>query len=377
MSKYLLECAVWEITLKCNLSCLHCGSSAGEKRKTELDTSQALKICSDLKDAGCLSVALMGGEPFLRADFWDIAARIRELGMDLSVITNGTIFKEDFFEKLKSLSPRAVAVSIDGAKKETHERIRGVNGCYEKSWKFINFALRAGLPVSVITTVSKLNIGELKEMSEQLMDKKIAWQIQTAGSEGERFSKEYLLDREEFYGVGVFIDWLRKTYSPYRLPVIGAHDLGYYSFFLNDLSIYGQWPGCQAGRSVIGIRSNGDILPCLSINDDRFAAGNALKTSISELWNNDRFWEAFRNFKKNDTGENCSSCDKFEECMGGCCEMSLMKTGKIRNDFYCFRSIEKENFSGFFGRLRLKLAEKKKSGFSGLPALRDIFLGKR
>lgn len=377
MKKYLLECAVWELTLKCNLNCLHCGSSAGEKRKTELSRQQALDLCLDLKQAGCLSVALMGGEPFLRPDFWDIANRVRELGMDLSIITNGTIFNEDFFPRLVSLSPRAVAVSLDGAKKETHEKIRGVSGCYEKSWKFINRALAENLPVSVITTVSKLNIGELKELSLQLADRKIAWQIQTAGSEGERFSAQYLLDREEFYAVGIFIDWLKKNYPPQRLPVIGAHDLGYHSRFLGDLSLYGKWPGCQAGRSVIGIRSDGDIMPCLSLNNSSFVAGNVLERKLEDIWKDDSAFSAFRNFKKEDAGENCAGCIKLEECMGGCCEMSLMKTGKLRNDFYCFRSIEESSARNMPDRLRLWLAGFSRKKNSGLGLLRKIFQGER
>ncbi|MEW5951923.1 MAG: radical SAM protein [Elusimicrobiota bacterium] len=375
--KYRLECAVWEITLKCNLNCIHCGSCAGEKREKELSREEALKLCEDLKEAGCLSVALMGGEPLLRPDFWDIAEKVRALGMDLSVITNGTIYKEEYFKKLAELKPRAVAVSIDGAKKETHEKIRGSIGCWEKSWKFINRAIEEKLPVSLITTVSKINISQLKDLSDMIKGKNIAWQIQTAGSEGERFPKEYLLSREEFYAVGVFIDWLRKNYTPDIMPVIGAHDLGYYSAFLGDLSVYGQWPGCQAGKTVIGIRSSGDVLPCLSLNDSNFIVANALDRRIKDIWNDDKIFAPFRNFKKEDAGENCRSCDKLEECMGGCCEMSLMKTGKTRNDFYCFRKIEKDSAQNAIDKIKLKLAEFKNKKNLNVERLRKIFLGER
>ena len=109
---YKLSCAVWELSLACNLKCLHCGSTAGGKRAAELSTEEALKLCDDLKNTGCLGVALMGGEPLLRKDFFRIASRVRELGMELSVITNGTIQSEEIFGNLKKLSPRAVAVPI-------------------------------------------------------------------------------------------------------------------------------------------------------------------------------------------------------------------------------------------------------------------------
>lgn len=377
MGKYILECAVWEFTLNCNLRCLHCGSSAGKQRKDELNTDEALLLCQQLKDAGTLSVALMGGEPFLRKDFWLVAERIRQLDMDLSVITNGTIFDEEAFKKLKKLSPRAVAISIDGSKKETHEKIRGVKGCYERAWKFINAALDEGLPVSIITTVSKLNISELGEIANQIKNKNIAWQIQTAGAEGERFSKEFLLDREEFYSVGVFIESLRQKYSPKELPVIGAHDLGYNSCFLKNTSINPFWQGCQAGISVIGIRSNGDVIGCLSINDERFIEGNIRKKTLKEIWEDENSFKYTRKFKLEDAGENCRNCKYLKDCKGGCCEMSLMKTGVFHNDYYCFWKIEQEisekNFL-FKIMMKLKCKDSRKKDFQ---KIRQIFLGER
>ncbi|MEH2299051.1 MAG: hypothetical protein V7K88_08390 [Nostoc sp.] len=36
--------AVWEITLKCNLACQHCGSRAGHTRANELSTAEALDL---------------------------------------------------------------------------------------------------------------------------------------------------------------------------------------------------------------------------------------------------------------------------------------------------------------------------------------------
>ena len=38
------SCAVWELTLRCNSNCIHCGSEAGKARSDELDTEEALKL---------------------------------------------------------------------------------------------------------------------------------------------------------------------------------------------------------------------------------------------------------------------------------------------------------------------------------------------
>jgi len=66
------KCAVWEFTLKCNSNCIHCGSSAGKPRLDELDTEEALSLVKDLKSNGYDGIALMGGEPFLRGDWYEI-----------------------------------------------------------------------------------------------------------------------------------------------------------------------------------------------------------------------------------------------------------------------------------------------------------------
>ncbi len=342
--KYDLACVVWELTLACNLKCLHCGSTAGGRRAEELSTREALDLCADLKKSGCRGVALMGGEPLLRKDFFEIAARVRELGMELSVITNGTIHSEEIFAKLKKLKPRAVAVSLDAADPALHDKIRGLAGAFRKTTDFMNRCLKEGLPVSVITTVHKLNIGELAKLRDLIKGRGIAWQVQTAGGEGGRFSKEFLLDPEEFYSVGLFVEACRREYSPEELPVIGAHDLGYNSALLKNVSLYEKWDGCQAGISVAGVRSDGGVTGCLAINDDKFMEGNVRQKNFFRIWNSPGSFLYTRGFKQEQAGLNCAACEHIETCKGGCNEMSLMKTGVSHNDPYCFCRLEKEIF---------------------------------
>ncbi len=344
MTDYRPACVVWELTLACNLKCLHCGSTAGGRRAAELTPEEALKLCADMARAGTRGVALMGGEPFLRKDFFAIASKVRELGMELSVITNGTIFSDEIFAGLKELSPRAVAVSLDAADPALHDRIRGVPGSFEKSGRFIDRCLAEGLPVSVITTVHKLNIKELPKLRDALKGRGIAWQVQTAGAEGGRFKKEFLLTPEEFYSVGLFVEACRREFSPEELPVIGAHDLGYHSLLLKNVSLYETWDGCQAGKAVAGVRSDGGVLGCLAINDDRFLEGNVRERSFYDIWNDPAGFAYTRGYKKEQAGANCAGCEHADTCGGGCNEMSLMKTGELHNDPYCFHRLEKELF---------------------------------
>jgi len=81
--------AVWEITLKCNLSCSHCGSRAGAARDQELTTAEALDLVGQLREVGIREVALIGGEAYLRPDWLVIAAAIVDAGMVCSMTTGG------------------------------------------------------------------------------------------------------------------------------------------------------------------------------------------------------------------------------------------------------------------------------------------------
>jgi len=191
-SKFVPVSAVWEITLACNMKCMHCGSAAGKIRSNELTTEEALVLCEELKKLGTGLVTLIGGEPFLRKDWYKIAQKIKDLGMDLTIISNGLIIDKKIVTQLKKLNPYAVAISLDGATSETHDSIRGVKGSFDKCISCLKLLKEFGLSTSVITTLHKRNVRELTKIRDLLLNRGIAWQIQMAGPTG-RFPKKLLL----------------------------------------------------------------------------------------------------------------------------------------------------------------------------------------
>ncbi len=73
--------AIWELTLRCDLACRHCGSRAGRARRDELTSREALDLVIALRDLGVNEVTLIGGEAYLRSDWLDIVAAIHDLDM--------------------------------------------------------------------------------------------------------------------------------------------------------------------------------------------------------------------------------------------------------------------------------------------------------
>jgi len=339
--KYNLECASWEITLKCNLKCFHCEFSAGNASQDELSTDEAFKLCEDLAKLGCKRVILMGGEPFLRKDWSRIAQKIKDLGMELAFITNGYSNSEKIFEKLKDLSPAFVGVSIDGGKPETHDKIRGVKGSFERAMNFIDRCIELGFWVIVITSAHKINIDELSILRDKLYNKNVFWEIQITDVAG-RFPKKYLVNEEEFYSIGKFIYETQKKHPRGKNFINGAHDMGYNSKIFPNLTGFEDWKGCQAGISLVAIESNGGVKGCSALTT-KFVKENIRKRSIIDIWNDPNSFAYNRKFKKEYLKGFCKSCKYGETCKGGCLMTSYMSTGSIHSDPYCFYKLENKN----------------------------------
>ena len=153
-----LECCVWELTLRCNLRCLHCGATAGRARSDELTAAEVLRVADELVALPAREVTLMGGEPFLRPDWLSVAQRLREGGVRLVIFTNGTRLTPEVIAQLQALRPRTIGTSIDGGRPAVHNAIRGVNGAFNTTLSALDDLQAAGLRVSVITTVTRRNL---------------------------------------------------------------------------------------------------------------------------------------------------------------------------------------------------------------------------
>jgi radical SAM protein with 4Fe4S-binding SPASM domain len=340
--RYTPISVVWETTLNCNMRCLHCGSSAGQSRKNELTTQQGLSLCEDLKKLGTRLITLMGGEPFLRKDWRVLAQHIRNLGMNFTIMTNGLIIDEKIVSQLIELDPYTVAISLDGGTAETHNSIRRVDTSFERCIRSLGLLRRANLPATVVTTVHKQNFKELPTIRDFLLKKGIAWQIQMANPVG-RFPESLMLSKKEFYSVALFIASMRKKYSTEELPLMGAHNFGYHSKILPNITIL-PWIGCQAGLTAIGIQSDGGVKGCLSLPDG-FVEGNIREKSIADIWNDSNSFSYNRNFKKEDLNDECKDCKNGRRCRGGCLTVSSSLTGKNHCDPYCLNLIERKMIS--------------------------------
>ena len=338
-SKCVPLSVAWELTLNCNMNCMHCGSSAGGARSNELTTKQALDIVDELCDLKAKYVNFTGGEPILRDDWVKIGQKVRDLGMELSILSNGLRIDEKVIPTFRKLDMYGIAISIDGGKAETHDKIRGVRGSFDKCLNALDLLKKENLPATVITTVHKMNFKELPLIREKIIGKTKAWQIQIAVPIG-RFPRDQILSKEQFYSLALFIAATRKKYSVKELATMGAHSIGYHSHIIRNTMVSPVWKGCQAGITVLAIQSNGNIKGCLSLPDEGFIEGNVKNDSLKDIWNSPDFCSFTRNFDKSELKDHCKECKYGKSCKGGCTTASVSLTDKMHCDPYCLYEIE-------------------------------------
>lgn len=334
----------WELTLTCNMKCMHCGSSAGDTRIHELTTHEAIDLCTELAELHAKYINLTGGEALLRKDWYEISKEIKDLGIEVSVLSNGLILNEKIISELRSVGVYAIALSLDGGTSATHDSIRGVPGSFEKCLSSLEKLRKENLPATVITTVHKGNVKELPKIRDLILGKTKAWQIQIAVPIG-RFPIDYILSKEEFYAVALFIASTRKRFSVNELAVMGAHSIGYHSQVLRNTMVSPVWNGCQAGMNVLGIQSDGGVKGCLSLPDS-FIEGNIRDRRLADIWDDPNSFSYNRKCKESDLKNQCTACRFGKTCKGGCTTVSASLTGAPHNDPYCLYFLENKMLVG-------------------------------
>lgn len=152
---------IWNLIRRCNLTCKHCYSISADKDfPGELSTAQVFSVMDDLKGFRVPVLILSGGEPLLRHDIWEIAARAKAMGFYVGLSSNGTLIDESNIDRIAELDFNYVGVSLDGIR-ETHDRFRRMDGAFEKSLHGVRLCRDRGLKVGVRYTMTQDNAHDL------------------------------------------------------------------------------------------------------------------------------------------------------------------------------------------------------------------------
>jgi radical SAM protein with 4Fe4S-binding SPASM domain len=308
----------WHLTEKCNLRCRHCyqqGGGAEEMTKAEIFRviDAAVRMVRDWEEAYELkfspSFNVTGGEPFLRPDFWEILAQMGETPFEVYILSNGTLITSEMARKVASLGVKGVQVSLEGPEK-VHEEIRG-QGSFEAAVEGINNLLDAGVPVSLNTTLSRLNAPFFPE----LVDLAVSWGVPRLGfsrlvpyGRGLTLGHQSLSIREvkDFYEKFLFLKVPGLTITSGD-PVASQLRSPPPEDDLEDIPL----GGCAAGVSGLTLLPNGNVIPCRRLP---VPLGNVRKESLRELWAASPVLERLRD--RSQYHGKCGRCRRWANCRG-------------------------------------------------------------
>src|SRR6478609_4235842 len=154
-------CLTWELTYACNLACVHCLSSSGRRDPRELSTAECKAVIDELERMQVFYVNIGGGEPTVRADFWELVdyATAHHVGVKFS--TNGVKITPEIARRLAASDYVDVQISLDGATSEVNDAVRG-RGSYDLALGAMQNLFDAGFrgfKISVVMT--RHNVGQL------------------------------------------------------------------------------------------------------------------------------------------------------------------------------------------------------------------------
>lgn len=163
---------MWELTRACKLACAHCPIGAQPRRSPlELSTYEAYKTIDQIVSLNPDEVIITGGDPFERADLYQLLDYARRRGLQPALMVSPTPqLTGAAIGKLKRNGLTRLIISLDSAAPEKHDISRGISGQFGSTLLAIRWARTAELPVEINTLLNRRNISELQTIAELLGD---------------------------------------------------------------------------------------------------------------------------------------------------------------------------------------------------------------
>ena len=310
----------WETTLRCNLTCRHCGSRCGpnDPCKDELTTKEAKDVFSQIAqsfNARDITVAVTGGEPLLRKDLFSVMSHVRDLGFWWGLVTNGTLVTKKVAQKLKKAGMATVSISIDGDA-EAHAFLRGSKESFEKGLNSVSILREANFldRVQVTTVVHQKNVHLLEKMYDIFHKRGCQeWRLLMADPIGRMTdpeNRDFILKGDELKTLLDYVAEKRENPGPMEVTFEESGFLGLdYEGRVRDYFFH-----CPAGIEIASVLADGAISACPSL-PRTLVEGNVRQDDFAKVWQ-----EGFQRYRDRENTRRkgvCESCMWWQYCEGG------------------------------------------------------------
>ena len=332
--------AVWEITLACNLKCIHCGSRAGKARPSELTTEECLDVVRQLARLRVREVSIIGGEAFLRRDWLDIIRALTEHGIHAGLQSGGLALNEERIRAAKEAGLRSCGISIDGSP-ELHDKLRGVKGSYDHAMRALHLLRKYEIVSSANTQVGATTLPHLRGILHAIAAAGARnWAINLTVAMGNAVDNDQVLMQP--YQMLELMPHLAELFDEadsLGVMMIPANALGYFGPYEHRWRSqnveYGYFKGCAAGHVALGIEADGTIKGCPSLPTAEYAGGNVRDLTLEQIWNDSSQLRFTRDRTVEDLWGFCRTCYYADVCRAGCTWSAHSLLGRAGNNPYC------------------------------------------
>lgn len=296
-----------ETASSCNLNCPFCLVGTQNEHSPAHDEIQRpvgnlepdlfYKILADAKEMRFQRVSLyFQGEPFMNRHIVDYVRATVQSAYYCTISTNGTLMNRRILQALGGIPMAVLRFSVDGATPETYALNR-VGGKFD-------------------------NVIENMKLARELCHPRtrIEWQFIVMRNN----EHEIPLAREMAREIGVPVVF--KTFAP-SVPALIPKDPKYRRRLLPK--------PCHTVRYMMGVYSDGAIVPCCYDVEGKRVMGNVKQNSLKEIWFSDKYREFRRKVLNVDDEdiEICQNCLRWkapESVVEGSSNGSLNETGHDR-----------------------------------------------
>jgi radical SAM protein with 4Fe4S-binding SPASM domain len=312
-----------EFSLRCNFNCPYCYvQGRPTSYKDEMTPEEARGVLKQACDLGARKIIVLGGEPMIYPQIFEMLQYIRGLGMTVEMFTNGTNITEETARRLGDLGVRVV-LKMNSFEKAIQDELAGRKGAYESIQSAFASLREAGYPsedrvLAISTIICKQNQHEIVRLWKWLRDQDIAPYFEVVTPHGSAGSLHALrVDSDVSHRIFQELSELDKAYGHTwepQPPLVGNR--------------------CLRHQFSCLVNASGYVMPCVGVP---IAAGNIREQPLADIIRDSEVIQDLRNYRQNIKGP-CASCEKLDECYG-CRGAAYHTTGDyMASDPTCWRN---------------------------------------
>lgn len=325
--------AYFDITYDCNFNCSYCYNKEYIEKATKkkyLSIDAKLRLLHHLYNSGVYRLSLAGGEPFLAKDFCEVVRNAVQIGMDVSVSTNGSYLNDEILQLIKDGYLKRVSISLDSMSEVGNGKRKGLHiNKVVKNIKKLKNETNVDMAIKFVIDIDK-DLEDLRQVASFCDEN----QIRTIKlSFMRKVYDDHKFDNDEtlaYYKMHEEIQKLNKVYNVNFIPSctpVSNNNLG----ILHKAT----GMGCAAGKDLVYINPYGDIKPCIMFPNES-VIGNIERDRLVDLWDH-----ANKKPGNQSVPIKCTKCDISSICLGGCRSRAQESGDKDGSDPYCYQRVRK------------------------------------